>query len=228
MKIVALVPMKANSERVKGKNFKNFCGKPLFRWILDTLNSIKDIDSIVINTDAIDLFKKYGLDERAKIIFRERPDEIRGDLVSMNRVIENDVNNLDADIFLMTHSTNPLLSKQSIEKCINLFKDAYRKNKADSLFTVNKIQERFYDKDCKPINHDPENLLRTQDLTPWYQENSNLYIFTKESFTKSKARIGKRPIMFETPPHESLDIDTPSDWELGKVLVEYYQKKGVI
>ena len=51
-KIVALLPMKAHSERVKGKNFKIFNGKPLYKWILDTLLSTNIIDKVVINTDA--------------------------------------------------------------------------------------------------------------------------------------------------------------------------------
>lgn len=228
MKIVALVPMKANSERVKGKNFKNFCGKPLFKWILDTLSSIDKIDNIVINTDAKDIFKEYEMNAYSKLIFRDRPAEICGDMISMNKVIENDVDNIEADIFLMTHSTNPLLSKESIEKSLDYFIDSYGKKLVDSLFTVNKVQDRFYDQECKPLNHDPQNLIRTQDLEPWYQENSNLYIFTKKSFIKTKARIGNNPIMIETPLYESLDIDTPSDWDLGEVLVEYYRKKGII
>jgi CMP-N-acetylneuraminic acid synthetase len=96
------------------------------------------------------------------------------------------------------------------------------------LFTVNKSQERFYDSNAKALNHDPENLLRTQDLEPWYQENSNLYLFTKESFSQTNARIGSKPMMLETPSYESTDIDTPDDWDLGEVMIEYYKKKGVI
>jgi len=97
---------------------------------------------------------------------------------------------------------------------------------ADSLFTVNKIQTRFYDVDAKAINHDPDKLLRTQDLEPWYEENSNLYLFTRDSFNQTQARIGKKPIMLETPPFESTDIDTPDDWALAEVMVKYYQQKG--
>ena len=91
---------------------------------------------------------------------------------------------------------------------------------------MNKVQERFYNADAAALNHDPNNLIRTQDLEPWYQENSNLYLFTKESFNLSNARIGKKPMMLETAPFESTDIDTPDDWDLAEVMVEYYRKKG--
>lgn len=226
MKVVALLPMKANSERVKGKNFRDFGGKPLFRWMLDTLKSVSMIDTVVINTDAREILAENGLIDGERIIIRDRKSEICGDFVSMNVIINDDILNIDADIFLMTHTTNPLLSKESVEAAISQFKDALNHGTANSLFTVNKVQERFYDSSAKALNHDPENLVRTQDLEPWYQENSNLYLFTKEGFKSTNARIGSKPMMLETPPFESTDIDTPDDWDLAEVMVEYYRKKG--
>ena len=228
MKIVALLPMKANSERVKGKNFKDFGGKPLFRWMLDTLKSVSLIDAVVINTDARELLAEYGLIEGERIMIRDRKREICGDFVSMNVIINDDIQNIDADIFLMTHTTNPFLSKDSVEAAISQFKDALNHGTANSLFTVNKVQERFYDSNAKALNHDPANLVRTQDLNPWYQENSNLYLFTKEGFNSTNARIGSNPMMLETPKFESTDIDTPADWDLAEVMIEYYRKKGLL
>ena len=226
MKVVALLPMKANSERVKGKNFRDFGGKPLFRWMLDTLKSVSMIDAVVINTDAREILADNGLIECERVIIRDRKAEICGDFVSMNVIINDDIQNIDADIYLMTHTTNPLLSKKSVEAAISKFKTALKSGEADSLFTVNKVQERFYDSNAKALNHDPKNLVRTQDLEPWYQENSNLYLFTKEGFSTTNARIGSKPMMLETPPFESTDIDTPDDWDLAEVMIEYYRKKG--
>jgi len=127
----------------------------------------------------------------------------------------------------MTHTTNPLVSVDSINAALEKFIPRLDDRTADSLFTVNKIQTRFYDANAKAINHDPDRLLRTQDLEPWYEENSNLYLFTKVSFNQTQARIGKMPIMLETPPFESIDIDTPDDWALAEVTVKYYQQKGI-
>lgn len=228
MKIVALLPMKANSERVKGKNFRDFGGKPLFKWVLDTLLSVSEIDLIVINTDARNILARYGLIDNERILIRDRDEEICGDLVSMNLIIKDDIKNIDSDIFLMTHTTNPFLSRYSVQAAIKKFKIAVKSEVADSLFTVNKVQDRFYDDNAQPINHDPTNLIRTQDLDPWYQENSNLYLFSKNSFFKTDARIGVNPTMLVTAPYESIDIDTPDDWELGEVMVEYYRKKGIL
>lgn len=228
MKVVALMPMKANSERVRGKNFREFGGKPLFRWMLDMLKSVSAIDYVVINTDAREILAENGLIEGEHIFIRDRKSEICGDFVSMNEVIKDDVQNIDADIYLMTHTTNPLLTKKSVEAAISQFKAALKSGKADSLFSVNRVQERFYDANVNALNHDPDNLIRTQDLKPWYQENSNLYLFTKESFSQTNARIGKKPMMLETEPFESTDIDTPDDWDLAEVTVEYFSKKGLI
>ena len=149
-------------------------------------------------------------------------------MVSMNLVIKDDVDNVDSDIYLMTHTTNPLLTKDTIKKAIKLFKSSLENKEADSLFTVNKIHERFYDKNAKAINHDPKDLVRTQDLEPWIIENSNLYLFTKKSYYSNDARIGDKPIMLETSSIESVDIDTEDDWLMGEVIVNSYIERGLV
>lgn len=227
-KIVALLPMKANSSRVPGKNFKDFCGKPLFRWILDSLLAVEEIDQIVINTDAREILAENGLVDSDRVKIRDRKPEICGDDVSMNIVLGDDVANIDADIYLMTHTTNPLLSSATMRKAIQQYADALDAGSADSLFTVNKIQTRFYREDCSPINHDPDNLIPTQNLEPWYEENSNIYLFNRESFAKTNARIGKKPMMMITPAMESSDIDTPDDWDKAVVTTHYFIQKGLI
>lgn len=227
-KVVALLPMKANSSRVPGKNFKNFCGKPLFNWILDSLLAVDEIDQVVINTDAKDILLKNGLVETERVIIRQRKESICGDDVSMNLVLADDVENIEADIYLMTHTTNPLLSSDTISKALNQYKNELASGTADSLFTVNKIQTRFYTGDCAPINHDPDNLIPTQDLEPWYEENSNLYLFNRDSFASTKARIGSNPTMMVSPLLECSDIDTPDDWDQAVVMTQYMLNKGLV
>lgn len=224
-KVVALLPMKANSERVKGKNFRDFCGKPLFAWILDTLLEVEEIDQVIINTDARNILEENGLIDSDRVLIRDRKPEICGDLVSMNLVLADDVENVDADIYLMTHTTNPLMSSNTVRKALKSYREAKEEERVDSLFTVDKIQTRFYRSDCSPVNHDPDNLVRTQDLEPWFEENSNLYIFSRDSFNHTQARIGKRPKMYESAPFESIDIDTPEDWDLAIIAAQYLSTK---
>lgn len=210
--------MKAHSARVKGKNFRLFAGKPLFRWILDSLLEIPEIEKVVINTDARGILAENGLVDTDRILIRDRKPEICGDFVSMNKVLADDVANVPSQLYLMTHTTNPLLSALSITRALLAYEKARALDGADSLFTVNKFQTRFYRQDGSAVNHDPNNLIRTQDLEPWFEENSNLYLFTAASFAATNARIGKKPVMFETPRRESADIDDQEGWEIAEML----------
>lgn len=221
MKTIALMPLKAHSSRVPGKNFRDFNGKPLFRWTLEALLKVPRIDLVIINTDARRELAGAGFEESERVILRSRKPEICGDEVSMNLVLADDVANTDGDVYLMTHTTNPLISPRTIQDGLNRFLEGLETGACDSAFSVNRIQTRFYRGDGTPVNHDPENLIPTQDLEPWFEENSNLYLFTRESFRKTSARIGGRPMLFVTPPMESCDIDTPEDWELTEAIAPH-------
>ena len=220
-KIVALLPMKANSERVVGKNFRPFNGKPLFRWILDTLLAIEQIDQVVINTDARDILAANGLVDSPRILIRDRKPEICGDFVSMNLVLADDVANIEADTYLMTHTTNPLLSIASLRGALAKYQQGVAADSCDSVFTVNQFNTRFYRADASAINHDPNNLIRTQDLAPWFEENSNLYVFSQASFASTHARIGKQPAMYVMGRTESVDIDDQESWYMAEAMSKY-------
>lgn len=216
--VVALLPMKAHSARVKSKNFRSFAGKPLFRWILDTLLSLPEIDRVVINTDARQILADHGLTDTDRVLIRDRAPEICGDFVSMNKVLADDVAHVASETYLMTHTTNPLLGANTLRLALRAYQVGVRDGTCDSLFTVNRFQTRFYRADGSAVNHDPDNLIRTQDLEPWYEENSNLYLFNRTSFELTQARIGKKPMLFETPPLESADIDDATGWMHAEVL----------
>ena len=215
---VALLPMKANSQRVKGKNFKTINGKPLFRWILGTLLDVEEIDLVVINTDARSILAENGLTDSDRVLIRDRRPDLCGDEVSMNLILADDIKAVPAETYLMTHTTNPLLKADTIRESMTKYNDGVADNRADSLFTVNKVQTRFYREDASPVNHDPDNLIQTQDLEPWFEENSNLYVFSADSFGKTNARIGKQPLLHVMSALEASDIDTPEDWKLAEAL----------
>lgn len=223
--IVALLPMKAHSERVPGKNFRPIAGKPLVKWILDALLEVDDVSKIVINTDARALLDQIGVIDSDRVLIRDRQQELCGDTVSMNLILQDDISAVEADLYLMTHTTNPLISASTLRDAIEYFDS---NNEADSLFSVNKVQTRFYRGDGEAVNHDPDNLIRTQDLEPWFEENSCLYLFTKDSFAETGARIGKHPVMYETPPLESLDIDELHQWFLAEAVLEKRERELAI
>ena len=206
--------MKGHSERVPNKNLKTFINKPLYHFVLGELLKSTYPHEVFINTDsdkiAHDALKNFP---HVKII--NRPDSLIGDMVSMNKIIEYDLSQIEGELFLQTHSTNPLLKAETIDRAIEFFQK--RNKQYDSVFSVTKWQTRFYWEDGQPVNHNPDELLRTQDLPAIYEENSNFYIFTKESFGASGGkRIGNRPYMFEMPPVEAVDIDTEFNFRMAE------------
>lgn len=219
LKIVALLPMKSNSERVPNKNLKDFCGRPLYHITLETLLSSKYISKVIINTDSSvikeDAKKHFG----EKVVIHDRPKDIQGDFVSMNKIIQYDISNYEADIYIQTHSTNPLLTTESVNIAIENMINNLGNDMFDSIFSVTKIQTRLYDDKGKAFNHNPQQLLRTQDLPPLFEENSNFYIFTKSSFNRNDGnRIGNSAKMFVIDKLEAVDIDEPQDFIIAEML----------
>jgi N-acylneuraminate cytidylyltransferase len=164
----------------------------------------------LIKEDAIKTFGDF-------IIIHNRPENICGDFVSMNEIINYDILKHGGEHFIQTHSTNPVLKYTTIQKAVELYYNNLTLH--DSLFSVTKWQTRLYWQDGSPVNHNPNELLRTQDLPPVFEENSNFYIFSKTSFLNAgKKRIGGNPQMFEVNKIEAVDIDNPEDFIIAEKL----------
>lgn len=215
MKLAALVPMRHHSQRVPGKNYRPLAGKPLFHHILETLLAVPEIETVIVDTDSgpvMDGVRRFF--PTVKLI--PRPEHLRADDVPMNDILLHDTAQVAADFYLQTHSTNPLLKPETVSRAIQLLFTNYPKN--DSLFSVTRLQTRLYDKDGRAINHNPLELIQTQDLPPVYEENSCLYIFTRENLVRKHHRIGDSPIMFEIPADEAWDIDEELDFAICDFL----------
>lgn len=213
--ITAVIGIKEISERVENKNLRILGGQPLFCWIIDTLLSVGQISEIVINADGKELIKQLNSKYGNKIIVIEREDELKGHDVPMNKIILSSLDSCANEIILNTHVTNPFLKAGTIKNAIK----SYSLEKT-SVFSVSEYQSRFYTSELKPINHDPEVLLKTQNLDPLYEENSLMYIFSKKDFLQNRNRINKESRPFITPKLESIDIDTEDDWLLSTKLVQ--------
>lgn len=221
-RIAAIVPMRHSSERVPGKNYRDFAGKPLYRHIIENLLACPSIQQVVIDTDS-----PVILEDAARhfptVRLLERPENLRAGDIPMNDVLLHTTGQLDADLFLQTHSTNPCLSADTIEKGVQLFLKQFPIY--DSLFTVTRLQTRLWDSLTRAVNHNPNILLRTQDLPPIYEENSCMYIFSREILLQKHNRLGDRPFMFEIPREEAQDIDVELDFRIAEFL--YKQLKGI-
>lgn len=215
-RIAALVPMRHHSQRVPGKNYRILAGKPLFHHILTTLLDVPEIDEVCVDTDS-SLIKSGLEDSFPDVRILDRPEHLCGDEISMNQIIAHDLSVVEADYYLQTHTTNPLLKAETISHAIKILLET--KDNFDSLFSVTRLQTRLYDIDGKAVNHNPAELIQTQDLPPLFEENSCLYLFTKNSLEKCGHRIGSSPYLFEIDPDEAWDIDTNLDFKIVDYLI---------
>lgn len=215
--IAAIVPMRHHSERLPGKNYRLLNGKPLYQYIVQSLLACNRISKILIDTDS-PLILEDAQKHFPDVLLYERPEHLRDGNLSMNVVLENAIAQVEADYYLQTHSTNPLLRPETINSAISKFFDT--DEGYDSLFTVTRIQTRLWDEAGQPLNHDPEVLMRTQDLAPLFEENSCLYLFSASDFRKTGNRIGKRPCLYEIDPLEAIDIDEEPDFRLTEFLIK--------
>lgn len=214
--IVALVPMRHHSQRVPGKNYRPLAGKPLFHHILETLVHVPEVAQIVVDTDSGTVMESLK-SSFPGIRVLERPAHLRGDEVPMNDILLHDTSIVPADLYLQTHTTNPLLKAATISRAISDIERDH--NRFDSLFSVTELHTRLYDQDGKALNHDPRQLVQTQDLPPVYEENSCLYLFTRENLVSHHHRIGERPLLFTIDAEEAWDIDDELDFAICEFLL---------
>ena len=207
--------MRHSSERVPGKNYRDFAGKPLYHHVVESLLACTAIQEVAIDTDS-----PFILEDAARhfpaVTLLERPPHLRAGEIPMNDVLLHTTGQLEADFFLQTHSTNPLLSAATIQKGVELFLAQYPIY--DSLFTVTRLQTRLWDSLTRAVNHNPNILLRTQDLPPIYEENSCMYIFSRDILMRKHNRLGDRPFLFEIPREEAQDIDVELDFRIAEFL----------
>lgn len=216
-KIVALVPMRHDSKRVPGKNYRLMNGKPLYAYIIETLLSVPEISQVVVDTDSAPVMEGLAQNyPQVKVLLR--PENLRLDTTPTNEILLHDTAQVEADLYLQTHSTNPLLKAGTVSKAIQELRSSWPEY--DSLFSVTRWQTRLWDALGRAVNHNPAILLRTQDLPPIYEENSCMYLFTRETLVSRRNRLGERPLMFEMDAREATDIDEELDFVIAESLIK--------
>lgn len=217
-RIAALVPMRHHSQRVPGKNYRPLAGKPLFHHIIATLLQVPQISQVVVDTDSEPVMN--GLRQHFPAVqILERPTHLRADTVPMNDILLYDTSCVQADLYLQTHSTNPLLSGATLQRAMETFEKSFPDY--DSLFSVTRMQTRLWDAQGQALNHDPAILLQTQDLPPVFEENSCIYMFTRRNLLERGNRLGRHPLMFEMDAAEAWDIDEELDFSITEFLMQH-------
>ena len=216
--------MKAHSERVPGKNMRPLNGRPLFHWIMDALQDSGVVSEIIINTNSEEIAK--NAQNNFDVTIHMRPDyllNIQSD--EAYQIMAYDLENTDGEYFIQSHSTNPLVKGKTIKEAVNIYFDNI--DKYDSLFSVTPLQTRLYDDQFRAMYHNPNQLIKTQDLPFLYEENSCVYIFSRQSFIENRNRIGANPYLFTMDRFESVDIDEEYDFLLSEAMMRHQANKAV-
>lgn len=213
MSTIAVVPMKLNNRRLPQKNTKSFTGgKPLCYYILSTLLTVDGLDEVYVYCSNPDIqeFIPNG------VKYLKRSTSLDQDSTKMNEVLQCFAKDVPADIYVMTHTTAPFISKASIEKGLW----AVASGGFDSSFSVKKLQD-FLWKEGAPLNYRLDNIPRTQDLPVLYEETSGFYIYRNDVITKLNQRIGVKPFIVEIGKIESIDINEPEDFAIADAIYNH-------
>ena len=210
MKIVAIMPIKMNNERLPGKNVKLLGDKPLIQYELDNLLQLDFLDSVNVFCSSEDIipFLPKGVN------FIKRPEFLDLPTSNFTQIFECFMQLIDADIYVYAHATAPFVSLETMKQCVG----AVVSGEYDSAFCAVKIQDYLWQKG-EPLNFDATNVPRSQDLKPIYRETSGVYVFTKEVFKTIHRRIGKKPYIKEVSFKESIDINNPEDFVLAETFL---------
>lgn len=211
MKVVAFVPIKLNNERTPGKNTKKFFdGTPLIQCILKTLVTVQGLDEIYVFCSNEEI-TQYLIDG---VSFLKRPEYLDTQQATPQDIIHEFMKKVDADVYMVSHATSPFVKKEHFEECIHaVVTEGY-----DSSFTGEKIQKLLWTSKNQPLNFNPENVPRTQDLEPIYDEVSAAYVFRKDMFLKLNRRVGMNPHITEVSGVECIDIDYPEDFDIANAI----------
>lgn len=214
--ISAVIFIKKDSQRIPGKNFRLFNGRPLYTIILERLASINIFKNIIVDSDSEEILNFVAKNIKNSIPV-ERPKDLYGGHISGNDLLAHDINFVNTEYIFQTHCTNPLLTKKTITNATRFFFE--KLEKLDSLFSVTRIQNRVFQHNGDPVNHEKGKLLRTQDLVPVFVENASFFIFSKNSFYKAgNNRVGLQSSMYEISPVEGIDIDYEFEFRMAELV----------
>lgn len=215
-KVVCFIPIKLNSERLKNKNILPIAGKPLCWHICNTMLRAENIHEVYVYCSE-ERIKEYIPE---KTIFLKRNASLDGPKVKGFEIYKQFINDVDADIYILAHTTSPFLRTESVNEALNKVLSGQN----DSAFSAKRIQTFAWYQN-KPINYDMNDVPRTQDLTPIYVETSGFFIFKKEVFTVHNRRIGFTPYVAEVSDIEAIDIDEKKDYEMAQRLSPALESK---
>ncbi|MBL4889892.1 MAG: acylneuraminate cytidylyltransferase [Candidatus Lindowbacteria bacterium] len=222
MDILCIIPARGGSKRLRGKNYRKLCEKPLIVHSIDHANESKLITETVVSTDHRTII---SLSKKAGAIVVERPKRISGDGATSESAVLHALDSRkqamgkDPDIVVFLQCTSPIRAKGEIDRAIKQF----IKNKADSMFSAHVFNKLVWEeKNGKPvaINWDFKNRKREQEIATQYRENGSLYIFKPKILRKHLNRLGGKIDIFLMDESSSHQIDSLEDFRLCEWILK--------
>lgn len=226
-KVLTVVTARGGSKGVPGKNYRDFCGKPLVCWSVLAGRDSCYTDKVAISSNC-DMVHDAIQDVRStKTHWIQRPDPLASDLSKNEAALTHAYYEMfykydfDADIIVNLQPTSPIRTNHLLDQCIQ----AFEVSDADSLLTVNSETPFFWkiENDIAVPMYDVEHRKMRQELTKEelvYHDNGNIYIMTKDTLLNRFCRIGEDSAMYETDAHQSLQIDTETDFEVLETICQ--------
>ena len=212
MKTACFIPIKSNSERVPGKNFRILNDKKLYEHICEHVKEANIFDDVYVDTNSeeiMDYAKKMGF----KVIVRN-PELAKNTANGNDLLVEHFLNHPDYDYYFQLFATAPYLQPKTIKACVQKLLNS---EDYDSCFTATENYGFFWLSN-NPMNYRPGILPRSQDMLPVFEESTGLYGISRDSLDKYRCRIGKKPYIHTVSKFEAVDINTEEDLKIAEYI----------
>jgi CMP-N-acetylneuraminic acid synthetase/regulator of RNase E activity RraA len=218
MKVVAFLPAKGSSSRIKSKNMKLLDGKPLFLHTLEKLVNSKLFDDVYLDTESEDVIEAAS-EINCKILKRDK--SLASNKTDGNKMFLNEVNNVDADIYVQVLCTSPFINMDTIKNGIDKVKNDLS---YDSAVLIRKERQYIWNEDGP--SYDVDNIPNSVDLGDTIIETMGLYIVKKQTAIQTQRRIGEQPYLLEATALEAIDVNWPDDFKLAELIAAGEREKS--
>ena len=216
MEITGIIPVKANSDRVKRKNLRKFADTNLLKLKLSQLKKTKKFKNFMVSSESKKILK---IARQFGFLTHLRDSYYSTSSVPMSEVYKDIASAADTEHVAWINVTNPLAGPKIYDKAVTIYKKIYKKY--DCLLSANENKENFFYKN-KPINFKPTPWPRSQDLSPLISLPFVINILRKKSLIKRGSCVGKKPFFYILDPVSSTDIDYQHNFDFCEMIY----KKG--
>jgi CMP-N-acetylneuraminic acid synthetase len=221
MLTVALIPLRGGSKSIPNKNIKEFCGRPLCAWVLESAVNAALIDKVYVSTDSVEIKEVvHALDLKIKVL--DRPPKYATDEASTESVILHFMEQVPFNRLVTIQATSPLLSEHHLDGGLRQFEQ----QASDSMLSAVRSKRFYWNDDGTPINYDPLHRTRRQEFKGTFVENGAFYITSKEILLRYGCRLGGRTGIYEMPEDTAVELDELRDWEQVSCLLNAAKEKG--